>query len=767
MLQKVFLRLGVLFIIFAISSATAPAFAVTVTVSPTSASVPVGGTRQLSATVSGTSNKAVKWSVNGIQGGNATVGFVNSRGLYTAPATPPSGWTVTVRATSVVALTAFATCTITVRNQIPRITSVSPTTLSPGAFTLTVNGSRFVSGAQVLWNTQALTTTFISSTQLRATGNATQLGGAFISVANPGPEAVSTTLTVNVVSSLAVSISPSSANLTLGATQQFQATVTGSASQTVTWKVNGVTGGNATVGTITQSGLYTAPTAVPSVSVAVSAVSAVDSLTQGFANITFQNPTSITYGRFLEQATFGPTAQSMTHAQQIGMQAFLDEQFNMPESAWPPLATATRSDAVVSFFLNAANGQDQLRQRVIHALSEVIVISMNKNTNGNEIVPWLQILSRNAFGNYRTLLREITVDASMGKFLDMVNSAKPTARSGANENYAREILQLFSIGLYQLNQNGSPQLDAQGQPIPTYTQNDVRQLALAFTGWTYGDATGTLPTSLRGNYYPGAMQPVQSYHDLTQKVILGQTLPANQTAAQDLDGAIDIIFNHPNLAPFICTRLIRALVTSNPTPAYISRVAAVFNNNGAGVRGDMKAVIRAILLDAEARNDSPPNTFGRLRTPVQHTIALMRALGLSPGDPSQYAYLFGTMGESLLDAPSVFGHYSPMFRIPKTTMFGPEFQIYSATDAVNRANWFYSLFYNPWPINPALQPFVSVAGNSTALINAVDNALLYGRMTPQTRTALMNAMPAMYDNNQKVLTAIYLTATSGEYLVQR
>lgn len=291
-------------------------------------------------------------------------------------------------------------------------------------------------------------------------------------------------------------------------------------------------------------------------------------------------------------------------------------------------------------------------------------------------------------------------------------------------------------------------------------------MALALTGWTYGNASGIPPASGNYNYYPGPMLPIASKHDTSAKTLLGQSLPAGQTIAQDLDGAIDIIFNHPNAGPFVATRLIRALVTSNPTPAYITRIASVFNDNGQGVRGDMQAVIRAILLDPDARNDSPPSNFGRLRTPVQHTIALMRALNLPIGQPSQFAYIYYSMSEGMLDAPSVFGHYSPLFHVPKTALFGPEFQIYSPTDAVNRANLFYSMLFNPWPINPALQPFVNVAANSAALVSAVDNALLQGRMSGPTRAALMNALPAMYDNNQRVLTALYLTSISGDYLIQ-
>ncbi|HKQ04494.1 MAG TPA: DUF1800 family protein [Blastocatellia bacterium] len=745
----------------------APPVGVTVAIDPVTLTLPAGSTRQYSVKVVGATNTAVTWTINNLPGGDATVGTISGTGFYTAPPVPPPNYTVTIQATSVADPTAFAAGTITVRNQVPYVTSVVPATLPPGPFSLTVNGSRFVNGAQVLWNNTPLQTNFVSTTQLTATGNAAQVGSFNVTVANPGPAAVSTPLTVKVVSTVVVNVTPASVGLVPGAAQQFQANVTGTPNTAVTWKVNGSTGGDPSVGTITQSGLYTAPNTVPTAGVVtVSALSQADNITQGTATVTIQDPLAITYGRFLDQATFGSTPQLMAHVRQVGIQAFLDEQFATPESPWPSLSTAQRSDAVDAFFGNALNGQDQLRQRVLFALSEIIVVAMNKNTNGNEIVPWLQVLSRNAFGNYRTLLREITLDASMGKYLDMVNSARPGISGGANENYAREVMQLFSIGLWKLNPDGSQQMDAQGNPMPTYTQTDVKQMALALTGWTYGNSTGIPPAYQNWNYYPGPMLPILSYHDRTQKTILGQTLAANQTNAQDLDGAIDILFNHPNVGPFLATRLIRALVTSNPSPAYIARVADAFNDNGQGVRGDMKAVIRAILMDAEARDDNPPSNFGRLRTPVQQTIAYLRALNMQTGQPSQFAYIFYTFGEGILDAPSVFGHYSPMYHVPKSPLFGPEFQIYSPTEAVNRANYLYGFMANPYPINPALQPFVSVAGNSTALINAVDNALLYGRMSPQMRTALINALPAMSDNNQRVMTVLYLTATSGDYLIQ-
>jgi Protein of unknown function (DUF1800) len=757
-------KIGVVIaLLFALTTVTAEA-AVTVTVDPRNpVTVVAGVVQQFSAAVAGTTNTAVTWSLSPPAGVSASaIGTIDARGKYTAPAAPlPNFASLTVMATSLADTTARASNTITVRNPTPVLSSVSPSPVPLGAFTLTVNGSGFVSGARVLWNGTPLATTFVSSARLTATGSAAQLGSVNVTVANPGPGAVSTALALNVTSRVTVSITPIGVSVTPGRTVQFQATVTGSANTAVAWAVVGSPG----AGVIDANGLYTAPAVPPPSGLAsVSAVAAADGVTRATTTVALPDPLAITYGRFLEQSTFGATPALLTHVRQVGIPAFFNEQLATPPSPWPDLATATRASAVDAFFGNAFAGADQLRQRVIFALSEIVVEAMNKNTNGNEIVPWLQVLSRNAFGNYRTLLREITLDASMGKYLDLVNSG--VGAGAPNENYPRELMQLFSIGLAMLNLDGSVQTDAQNVPIPTYTQTDVQQLARALTGWTYNSATGTTGSGGNWSYYPGPMIPVPGKHIATAKTLLGRTIPANQAIQQDLDSALDIIFNHPNVGPFVATRLIRALVTSNPSPAYIARVAQAFNGGGSTPRGDMPAVLAAILFDPEARVDTPPPTFGRLRTPMQHTIAIARALGLDPGPASQFAWLFYGMNEGLLDAPSVFGHYSPLFHIPRSPLFGPEFQIYSVSDAVDRANFFYGLIGSPWPINPVLTPLVSLAADPAALVAAIDATLLYGRMLPSTRAAILGSLPTMYDNNQRVLHALYLTFTSGEYLVQ-
>jgi hypothetical protein len=682
-----FALFGVLLNIFA-PAAAAGALVVKLRVSPSTAPVNVGTGLQLTAEISGTNNRKVTWAVNGIDGGNATVGTVSITGFYTAPAVVPANPVVLVRATS---------------RANPAVSAVSTVTIQ-----------------------------------------------------NPAPPPIT------------VAVAPLAATVQLGTTQQFTATVSGSANQSVVWKVNNVTGGGASTGTISTGGLYTSPNAMPAGAISVSATSVVNNTSTGSATVTLTNPPPQSSGnavRFINQTTFGATPTLKTHVEQVGLEGFLNEQFALPESTYPDPLTATTQQTVDRFWVNMFKGNDQLRQRTVYALSQIWVESFNKNSEPEMMIPWLRILSKNAFGNYRTLMREVTLDASMGHYLDLVNSNKPTASMGANENYARELMQLFTIGLYKLNMDGSYQLDANNRPIPVYSQTDVRQLALALTGWTYPTTPGQTPGGNNGSYYPGPMEPRQTNHDTTAKTILGQTLPAGQTIQQDLDGSLDIIFNHPNVAPFVATRLIRAFVTSNPSPAYIQRIATVFENNGQGGRGDLKAVVRAILLDAEARNDNPPPTFGRLRTPLQHTIAVFRALGANFNEPLFFAYVYRDMGEGILNAPSVFGHFSLMYRVPNGGgLFGPEFQIYTPTEAINRANFMYQAMHENWV---SVSEFTNLAGNSTNLINAVDQRFLDGKMTPAMRDSIAAALPSAQDNKSRALAAIYLVITSGDFVIQK
>jgi hypothetical protein len=311
-------------------------------------------------------------------------------------------------------------------------------------------------------------------------------------------------------------------------------------------------------------------------------------------------------------------------------------------------------------------------------------------------------------------------------------------------------------------------VDGSGNQRPTYSQQTVQQVALALTGWTYATAPGATPQSANWEYFGAPMETRPARHDLSAKTFLGCSLAAGGSVQSDLDGVLDCLMQHPNIAPFVSTRLIRSLVTSNPSPAYVQRVAAVFVNNGQGVRGDLKAVVRAILLDPEARQDAATPTSGRLKEPILHIAGLLRALNGQFTSGQQLTYLFDYVGQSILTPPSVFSWYSPLYRNPfDPALFGPEFQIYSATEATLRGNYMYSLLH--YPATDAtidLSPFQPYGNDMAGLVEAVNQTLLYGRMPDSMRTALITAATPGYDAATRIETVLYLTALSGLYTVQ-
>ncbi|MCU7373802.1 DUF1800 domain-containing protein [Paucibacter sp. O1-1] len=454
----------------------------------------------------------------------------------------------------------------------------------------------------------------------------------------------------------------------------------------------------------------------------------------------------------------------MQRLRQLGIPAWLDEQFAMPETAIPNPGGQASGEVRQQYLHRLSGAPDQLRQRVAHALGQLLVISMNKNIYPDEIVPHLRTLSRHAFGNYRTLLGEVATSSQMGKYLDLANSTRPSGMRGANENFARELLQLFTIGLLRLNPDGSVQLDGAGRPIPAYDQGTIQQVALALTGWTYIGSGNS-----NWENFAGPLVVRDMHHDLRAKSFLGCQLPAGQGAQADMEATLDCAFNHPNTPPFVATRLIRSLVKSNPSPAYVRRVAAAFENNGSGRRGDLRAVVRALLTDTEARQDAPASGGGRLREPLLHLTTLLRALGggIAPGN--QLSWELGRMSQAPLTPPSVFGHYSPLFRLPADpSLHAPEFQIYTPTEAVLRGNLFWRLLNGGGTdVQLDITPFVAAAGSgTTALIDRVDQALLWGRMPAAMRQSLASAVAAQPDARQRALTALYLTALSGLHAVQ-
>lgn len=517
--------------------------------------------------------------------------------------------------------------------------------------------------------------------------------------------------------------------------------------------------------------------------------------------------------RFLEQATFGPTAALDLRVRRLGIRTWLAEQFEAPYPTYPypnlalqpTTATTDCSNNIPAncirdyysmyplqnwFYQEAFYGNAQLRHRVAWALSELFVVSGVDTQQASWETAYHQKLSANAFGNYRDLLTDITLNPAMGNYLDMVRSTK----NSPNENYAREVLQLFSVGLFMLNQDGTRQLDGSGNPIPTYDQTTVNNFTKVFTGWTLCETTAVCPSRTVGApNYKDQMLLNQTNHDVTAKTLLqypnavNPTLPANQNGATDLQQALDNIFNHPNVAPFVSRYLIQQLVTSDPTPAYVGRVAAVFNNNGSNIRGDLKAVVRAILLDPEARGNvkTDPN-YGKLREPVQLATNILRQFNVRSADGSTTSDGYvnpqvTTMGQNTFNSPTVFNYYSPDYTVPGTALNGPEFGIMTTGTAVARANFMNTFVFGkvnggstnaPFGTSIDLSEMQSLASaDSTGgqLVDALNTKLMHGTMSSQMRSTIITAVQAAASSNPllRAQTAVYLVATSSQYQVQR
>jgi uncharacterized protein (DUF1800 family) len=507
--------------------------------------------------------------------------------------------------------------------------------------------------------------------------------------------------------------------------------------------------------------------------------------------------------RLLEQSTFGPNDMLLAHVQGVGTQAFLNEQFAAPASQYPALkyvpagqqATFCPTDPDPQcprdyyslfliqndFFQNALSANDQLRQRVAFALSQILVTSGTDINFAYGMATYQQIFLDNAFGNYEDILTKVTLSSVMGDYLNMVNNDKPSNGVSPNENYAREILQLFSIGVWELNQDGTRILDAGGSPIPTYDQDDtIEGFAHVFTGWTYPVLPGTQARTHNPKNFLGDMVPVDSNHDKGAKTLLnGVTLASGQSIQSDLTNAIHNIFTHPNVGPFIGKQLIQKLVTGDPTPQYVSRVAAAFNNNGQGVRGDMKAVVNAILTDPEARGAVKLDAgYGKLREPALFMAAAARALNTA-SDGVYLQQQGSQLGQNIFYPASVFNYYPPTYVLPETSVLAPEFAIQNSTTAINRYNFANTLSFGtiaplatlPGAIGtkPDWTALSALAGDPNALLDKLNVLLLHGTMPAAMRSSIVPAINAIAatDPLTRAKTAFYLVVTSPQYQVER
>ncbi len=705
--------------------------------------------------IQGTQNTGVSLSINGIAGGNTQVGTIVSNAdgslTYTAPAVVPTPNIVQLKVVSNDDPTVSISHNISVLNPIPILNTANPDTFNIGSSTVVLTGSNFINGATVLMNGSPVSTTFNSGTQLTATVNPSEAGDLDLQVLNPSPgPAASTDLIAEV-----------------------QGTTT------------------------------TDP------------VASTDS------------------ARFLDQATFGATDSDIRHLSKIGYQAWLNEQFALPQTLHEPIveqdlivnnpacaASDVKCNAALfvqnnqsegyvqdTFWQQSLTANDQLRQRVAYSFSELFVISGTlpqvQNMPRGE-ANYYDMLGSDAFGNFRQLLQDVTLSPMMGQFLSMQGNDKGNANTDPDENYAREVMQLFTIGLFQLNDDGSQKLDGAGAPIPTYSNVDVQGLAKVFTGFSWnipGDDTDNAWSNCCvyvGTGYGEDLLPMQSFashHSTLEKDFLGVTIPAS--GAPDPDGdlkiALDTLFNHPNLPAFFSKQMIQHLVTSNPSPAYIGRVAAVFKDNGSGVRGDLKAVITAILLDPEARDaatDLANPQYGKVREALIRYTNWARAFTAQSRNGGYYIGstedpIWG-LGQMPLRSPSVFNWFAPGYVPPNTSietagLVAPEMQMTNVTTVVGYLNYMQNAIGSDGKNGSDIFAFYStemgLAATPDALLDRLNLLLMGGEMDSTLRgeiLAAVNAIPIPSGDQDainaalrtRVEVAVYLTTAAPAFNAQ-
>lgn len=506
--------------------------------------------------------------------------------------------------------------------------------------------------------------------------------------------------------------------------------------------------------------------------------------------------------RLAQQASFGPTVTLVERIRAAGVNGWLDEQFAATGSTYADLAVDVRADScpagdtacstqrftrtpvAMRFYADAVTAPDQLRQRVAFALSQMIVASEAAVRSTAGIAAFNQLFLTHAFGNYRDLLLAVTLNAYMGDYLDMADSRK----GSPSENYAREFLQLFSMGPDRLGMDGSVQRDASGGPIPNYTADDIREIARALTGWTYARVGSATATDGLAIAYAQPMIVAPGRYDSAEKRFLGTVVAAGATQQASVAAVVDAAFNHASTPPFVARHLITHLVTPNPSAAYIGRIAAVFANNGSGVRGDLKAVVRAILTDAEARAPQGPNA-GKLKEPVLAMTSLARAIGFTT-DGYVFQARDSSVGQPVMRAPSVFNFYPDDFPLPgSATLRSPASKLLTVANQLRLHNLVYD-----WTVSgdatrgeyaavttipgtsgtaPVWADWEAFGDNVDGMVDRIDLLFFAKGLTKTQREALKAAGTAVANADPKLQARkraqmmLYIAGTSPMFLVDR
>ena len=528
--------------------------------------------------------------------------------------------------------------------------------------------------------------------------------------------------------------------------------------------------------------------------------------------------------RFLSQATLGANLATIQKVADQGIEQWISDQMALPRT---PMLTSMKdvyADVVEWYLLNGGNpdevssrpswtifnytwwenhmkAEDLLRQKVALALSEIFVISIQSNLSdqGYGLADYYDVLLKNSFGNFENLLYDVSLHPCMGYYLSHLNNPReiPEENIHSDENYAREIMQLFTVGLYELNQDGTRKTDNEGHWIPTYDQTDIKELAKVFTGLGVGGVVPnewvTFPYFGLDIYVADMTTPMIMYEDWHQpgsKTMLNNyVIPSGQTGLKDIHDAVHQLFLHPNVGPFIGKQLIQRLVTSNPTPEYVSRVAAVFADNGSGVRGDLKAVVKAILMDPEARTCGAleNESFGKLREPFTRYTNFTKAIPMEQyyGRYWNVAYgFYQATNQMPLASRTVFNFflpdYQPIGPISDNNLVGPEFQLHNSRTSVEYMNevndwavWAYVM--DDWeqnnpPVTYTYDDLLPLARDPETLVNRLDVLFTHGMLSQHTRDAIKNAISPMIEGNyriDRIRLALYLIMISPDYAIMK
>ncbi len=726
-------------------------------ISPVITTVHAGDTVQFSVSKNGVPATNGYWT----SGGN-NAGWISNTGFYTAPLNVPTPAIATI---VYYMGPTMAQLQVTITNPRPKPDAINASSFTQIATPIAIHGHGFLPNTVISVQGRPMQTTYLNEGWISAIAvlSAPKNGSVPVTVTNPNPGMSSATMTVPAVFPVVSVISPSKVT---GGWVTFSLSGSGYTTNSVV-----MLDGRPMQTTFNSAASLTAHGYLPpwhtGTTATLTVVPESGSVSSTSKSITLLKPATSydAAARFATQAAFGPRPGLVEHIQQVGFQGFLNEQIKLPGVTYTPPGLPR-----YPYLQAVAAGNSLLRLRVAMALQTFIV---NQGTFDEfpSYAPWEMKLEADALGNYRQLMNDMVSDARMAGFLNLAGNNMTSGTTHPNQNFSREFMQLFTLGTSMLNDDGSLQRTANGEVIPTYDQNTILDLSRAFTGWNYGPVVNSQYVSY-GIDFSQPLAPFDQYHDHGAKTLFGSvSLPAGQDITTDRTAALNAIFNHSNLPPFVAVRLIQQLVKSNPTPAYVGRISAVFVNNGKGVRGDMTAIVSAILLDPEARAGDTAQVAandGFLQDPLLFEAFAMNALQQTQWD-GEPVYLPGKLGEDFWHPNSVFGFFPATYQIPGTTINSPQFDLLNNLTQLHRAQYLWGIISGQTsgflPQYQANSWLFTAFTNVPDLITGLNHQLFHGQMPPATQSEILNYCSGISNQNDAFAAAIFLAMNSDSYNV--